>query len=1081
MRIDRPESTVTALLRANFSRLITERTTGFSGREWVFGAVDQWLGAAQTGRYLIGGRPGTGKTAIAARLVQMHTGEIPAPQQCPRLTRGFLAYHHFCQAGSESTLSPQDFVQALAEALAARYPDYRQSLESKSSPQYNVTVNAGSVTGGSVTGVRVSININGGEARGLFDELVRRPLRDLATARPAELIVILVDSLDEASTFNATNNIARLIASTKDLPPNVRFLLTARSGIDAVTRLVGEPALDLIANAPAGSDEVRTYAAGRLRAQLQEPSLGAVAQRLADQSHGNFLYAYHVLNLLESAPMTAAQIETFPFPNELEELYEEMMSRQLNADEEKWSGRFRPLLGAIAVAHGDGLTRDQLLGITGLAEDLADDLLRVAAEYLMGGRGQPYRLYHQSFREFLLRDGKFGVYPAERHAAVARWFENQYSADWESCRDVYALRYTARHWAEAAEASGANARPARTQSAVRLALDAGYQRACERTVSDLVGLREVVFLAMRVAALNDRLDMLPWVLRAAQGYLQFNRDYLQAEALVRLAEQGNLEEALSRLRLFGDIGENWQCAARLILCWLTLASAPKAVAAESVNFSSLRGRDPVINLLVQRVQAAIANQAMVPCPNVPIASVHLGRELVRRINGQAYDQEMLQAEVNGSFILAFKAGSELIGSGANQYASEFDGPMLVSIARSNGPEAAEGTALFEQYVQAHAGYNYVVYRNQSLWFLLEAALRVMPEQDWVRDRLRGILAAALTGGAVEYREMLPLTAHLLRANRDPQQGIKLLAAFIGQAEGQANQLQSTRGANDVWGDHKRRITALMELSKLVCREVVYAFQMRRRISSLPDGFAGFQSPAFLRFAEGLVACDATAETEHGSALHSAQVTAQHIQDYHFCARMNARCNTLRRWHATPLTPADLVGAIERLSRGTAELEFTSDHVVREPFLLRAPMAAQLRSVEPAIVADTLEKLAEVFQRRVEDFQAVNPMPPATVIAAGVLIHVPDPGLTPLLAMHLAARVLAEPALAPNQANLIRSLIVPASVNATALDTVLSYLLIAAAPADRGLLDRLVAEAGAVTFGSQPVPFAQIGPDAAMPA
>lgn len=1082
MSIDTPSSPVTQALQDNFARLINARTGGFFGREWVFDAVDQWTGAG-LGCFLLGGRPGTGKTAIASRLVQMHSGEVPAPATSNQLRPGFLAYHHFCQAGSESTLSPQDFVQALAESLAARYPDFRKSLEAKTSQQFNVTVNAGNVSGGgSVTGVRVNITISGGDARGLFDELVRRPLRDLAAAQPAERIIILVDSLDEALTFHPTNNIARLVASAKDLPSSIGFFLTSRTGIDAITRLVGDPTLDLIADAPPGSDEVRSYASTRLKAQLAEPALSQVSQRLADQSRGNFLYAYHVLNMLERTPLTTAQLETFPFPNELEDLYEQMMSRQLATDAKDWSTRFRPLLGAIAVAHGDGLTREQLLGITGFAEDVADDALKAAAEYLAGGGSDSYRVYHHSFREFLLRDQDFGVYPAERHAATARWFESQYGAKWESCRDEYALRYTARHWSEAAEAaSSANSRAANTRSAVSLALNPRYRRGFERRVGNLVELRDTVLHAMRVAALNETDDMLPWVLRAALAYPQFGRDYLQSEAVVALAESGELDEALSRLRMFSEISENWQHVARQILCWLAIGQASGAAEAELTKLAATAAEEPVLARLLERAQAALRNEAIVACtPPLPNTYIEVGRELVKRIGGNSYDQEMLQSAINPSVMVVPKVSMGLTAPGSNQYAAELDGPVLVSIALVTGSSSPEGTSLVDEYIKAHAGYNYVVYRNESLWFLLHAVLHYMPDQAWVRERLKRMLIAALTGGAIEFLESLPMTAKLLSARQQPDKGKPVMQEMVMLAGNTAAQLLNTRGSNDVWGEHKRRLTTLMELASRVGDEPALAQQILQRIPSLPDGFAGFQAPAWLRYVDGLVVCGDASKRDY--ALTQASVSAQHIQDYHFCARVNARVNALVRWHRSPLATAELKASIDRLVRTPLDDDFASDHRVREPFPHRAAKEWQLRPIEPARSADTLEELAEVFQRRVGEFLPLNPgLGARTPIAAGTLVRVPDPGLAPLLAVHLAARVLSDPALEGERAGLIRSLIPTAAVNSTALDSLLSYLLIAANVEDAQLLEQIVVEAGPVNFANQPVPFGQIGPDSVLPA
>ena len=66
-------------------------------------------------------------------------------------------------------------------------------------------------------------------------------------------------------------------------------------------------------------------------------------------------------------------------------------------------------------------------------------------------------------------------------------------------------------------------------------------------------------------------------------------------------------------------------------------------------------------------------------------------------------------------------------------------------------------------------------------------------------------------------------------------------------------------------------------------------------------------------------------------------------------------------------------------------------------------------------------------------------------------------------------------------DLVRALVPVAAANATALDTLLGYLLIAAEPDDEALLAGIVREAGPVVF-SDPVPAAvQIGPDGPMPA
>jgi hypothetical protein len=92
------------------------------------------------------------------------------------------------------------------------------------------------------------------------------------------------------------------------------------------------------------------------------------------------------------------------------------------------------------------------------------------------------------------------------------------------------------------------------------------------------------------------------------------------------------------------------------------------------------------------------------------------------------------------------------------------------------------------------------------------------------------------------------------------------------------------------------------------------------------------------------------------------------------------------------------------------------------------------------------------------------------------IHIPDPGFAPMLAVHLAARVMADDSLEKERVTLIRELVPVATNSPTALDTVLSYLLIAARPEDDELLEELAGEVGPVIFADVAPPAAEFGPD-----
>jgi hypothetical protein len=107
-------------------------------------------------------------------------------------------------------------------------------------------------------------------------------------------------------------------------------------------------------------------------------------------------------------------------------------------------------------------------------------------------------------------------------------------------------------------------------------------------------------------------------------------------------------------------------------------------------------------------------------------------------------------------------------------------------------------------------------------------------------------------------------------------------------------------------------------------------------------------------------------------------------------------------------------------------------------------------------AHTLAMLADAYQRGLPEFLRLNRgWEPEQPIPAGTPIHVPDPGLAPLLAARLAAEMLVAPGLSTEErVAVIRSLVPVAAANATALDTVLARLLLVERPVDPAILGRI---------------------------
>jgi len=79
-----------------FYSLISEKTKDFVGRsKWLFPQIRDWISDSKGSRYfLITGKAGTGKSAIAARLWEISEGKI----KNLHLEKQFLSAIHVCVA-----------------------------------------------------------------------------------------------------------------------------------------------------------------------------------------------------------------------------------------------------------------------------------------------------------------------------------------------------------------------------------------------------------------------------------------------------------------------------------------------------------------------------------------------------------------------------------------------------------------------------------------------------------------------------------------------------------------------------------------------------------------------------------------------------------------------------------------------------------------------------------------------------------------------------------------------------------------------------------------------------------------------
>jgi len=63
----------------NFYSLISEKPKDFVGRKWVFDEIDNWLNDEKQNKpkyFIVTGKAGSGKSTIAAKLIEISNGDI---------------------------------------------------------------------------------------------------------------------------------------------------------------------------------------------------------------------------------------------------------------------------------------------------------------------------------------------------------------------------------------------------------------------------------------------------------------------------------------------------------------------------------------------------------------------------------------------------------------------------------------------------------------------------------------------------------------------------------------------------------------------------------------------------------------------------------------------------------------------------------------------------------------------------------------------------------------------------------------------------------------------------------------------
>jgi hypothetical protein len=562
---------------------------------------------------------------------------------------------------------------------------------------------------------------------------------------------------------------------------------------------------------------------------------------------------------------------------------------------------------------------------------------------------------------------------------------------------------------------------------------------------------------------------LPLLVQAADTLVRFNRDHSRPEPIFDLARHGDLDGARRRSALFA-LDDHWRQTLLLAAAWLASQSNPADARKLVEEIQNQVGPEQQLHDLLRWIRADLWRESP-PVFNVQVnpaeADEQLIEQLLKRVGGGEYDREFiikrgLDTDVQNPDApyptrgVVRQSGKNEEGLTTTRYLAELDGPYLATYAAGN---PAKGMPALDRYLSVYTNYSYSEYRFSTLWLLLGYMIQ-LPRVDggeWVRDCVVRILSSALAGGSVEFEQGLAVTVTALRARAQDQVARQSLTDQAHQLMNEASRLKPGRDreGSDMWAFHKRLMIANAQALWWLLDEKPLSDQVLEDTLSLADsGFAGYQAPACLALADAIQIC------EHGTpnmvvhieqALQLAQTAAHNIQDPSFCARMTARVNSIRRdWR-----PGFNIEERARWLATAGHPQLAALHPVGHKYDGRRPDALQF----PAWATNdkTFEGLARLYQRSKQDFLRLNgadrPLKPGDEIA------VPDPGFLPHIAARISAEILAQAGNMPLPAGrleLLRSLVARAIPSPTALDVVLTRLVLAQGRNDPASLSEVIA-------------------------
>jgi tetratricopeptide (TPR) repeat protein len=387
-----------ALNPSGFEGRFARHLDGFTGREWVFDAYENWLDHQPSSRvFWIKAGPGFGKTALAVQMANRH--------------RAAIVGTWFCDHQSIELRDPLRALQTIAYQLALRWDDYRVrllprlGLYADSSPER-------------IEEARKELAKK--SLQDLFSFLISEPMAGLIWRE--HKLVILVDALDEAAEADGTNPLAALISGRfLELPEWIGFVVTSRPDASVVPYLQGFKPFAIEGGDDRNTADLQSYSSAHIGPMLLASERERLCNLLVEKSEGMMLYLRLVSEGLHEGTLAVENLVSLEagLPG-LHGRYHAGFEARFGKD---FHDAVQPLLRLIMAAPGP-MPLDLAAEVLGWDRELAVRTRARVGSYLVEDQGG-LSLFHKTLGEWLGSESAAlyftDAYPAAKKLGTFLW------------------------------------------------------------------------------------------------------------------------------------------------------------------------------------------------------------------------------------------------------------------------------------------------------------------------------------------------------------------------------------------------------------------------------------------------------------------------------------------------------------------------------------------------------------------------------------------------------------------------------------------------------------------------------------